>query len=360
MAENTENTVIGDVVKQEEDGEYCREARTVADGQVLSLGEIAYLKAADSKMYACAAAVDEVQTITPNVETGVDEVHTIATDAAFTAGQLAITIWAPDGTPIPVAVPWNTSVAQTITDWNTKVTVAATVWAGTASVGAVLTSADSGVTLVLTFSGVGFTNLPIPHLTVMDLDGTTTTTNATTVRTAIGEGGTGTGYWRIGLINSSGVFLWTEAIAHDADATAISLAITNAIGSALVVATGGPLGGATPAAVALTWSGAAYTELPQELVQIDVSDIEGLAHVTIVETTSGHAAGGDASAVCIQPGGSAPSGADGTALFIVRGPCVLNQDALVVPTGGLAAAKGALLLLGIVTRDQPELSSVLT
>ena len=422
-------------------------------------------------MIACGVAVDEVQTITPNVETGVDEVqtitpsvgsnadevHTITNDAAVTAGFLSITVWAPDGTPIPVSVPWNANITTTISDWNTKMTVAATVWAGEASVGAVLTSADSGVTLVLTFSGVGFTNNPIPHLSVEDIDGATTTTNATTVlttagsgtiaygtyrlgvydvagdlnwtsplahdavaatietaltdalgsngiavtggpmsgptaivltygdgdttfnnrpfglvrvdtgnltglddldivRTTIGEGETGGGYWRIGLVNSSGVFLWTEGIAHDADATAISLAITNAIGSALVVATGGPLGGASPAAVVLTWSGAAYTELPQDLVKIDVSDIEGLAHVTVVETTAGHTSGGDATAVALT---AFADSSDGTAIFIVRSPCYLNADAMTYPASGQTNAVAALKALGIIALDEPTLQEVL-
>ncbi len=468
MASNTEAIVIGDVVKQEEDGYYCREERTTLASEVISIGEVCLLNSA-SKMIACGVAVDEVQTITPNVEAGVNEVqtitpsvgananevHTITFDAAMTAGVLDVTYWAPDGTPIPVAVAWDTDWATTMAAWNTQSTVAATVWAGGASVGAVMTG--TATVPILTYSGVGFTNNPITTLALADVGATTGPVNATTVlttagsgviargfyrlgitdlsgnlqwtpliahdgnaaaintglddalglagvvatggpmngptaivltysgtgytnrphamvevaygdlvglddvsivRTTIGEGETGGGYWRLGLKNLSGVFLWTENIAHDANLAAINLAIENALGAAsLVVASGGPLGGASPAALVITFSGTGYTELPQEMVQVDVSDVEGLAHVTIVETTAGHTAGGDATAVALTAFSSA---SDGTAIFIFRGPCILDADAMTYPTGGQANAVAALKELGIAALSEPTLTEVLT
>ena len=178
MATKTMNDVIGDVVKMEQPSDYSREKKTAKTGVTLNIGSLAY---ADSTgdMIPTGVAVDEVQTITPSVGANADEVHTITNDAAISAGELSITYYAPDGTPIPVSVAFNSSVAQTITDWNTKSTVAATVWAGEASVGAVLTSGDSGVTHVLTFSGVGFTNNPIGKLSLADISGTTGTTFGT-------------------------------------------------------------------------------------------------------------------------------------------------------------------------------------
>lgn len=472
MASNTESIVIGDIVKLEADGYHCREERTTKDGQVISIGEVCRLLASDSKMYACGAAVDEVQTITPNVETGVDEVQTITpavgsnADAVQTitvggtssGGTLKLGFRPLDDPGGPIlwtdTIAWNGTEATMTTSVNTAldnllgstevvcgtiadtaslvmvltfsgtnatnrphglVSVDVSALTGASTVGVVMTTPGSGLinggnyrlgvydvagdlnwtyplahdanaaaietaltdalgavnginvtggpmngptAIVLTYDAEAtFANRPF-GLVVADVNDLFGLDDLSIVRTTIGEGETGGGYWRIGLINAAGVFLWTEGIAHDADATAISLAITNAIGSALVVATGGPLGGASPAAVVLTWSGAAYTELPQEMVQVDVSDIEGLAHVTLVETTSGHTAGGDATAVALTA--SSPSGADGTAIFIFQGPCTLDADAMTYPTGGQANAVAALKALGIRALSEPTLTEVLT
>jgi hypothetical protein len=65
MSTLTSAKKVGDIVRFEVDGGmgYCREYRTVLDGQDFSIGEVGYLNS-DSKMVACGAGVAEVQTLT--------------------------------------------------------------------------------------------------------------------------------------------------------------------------------------------------------------------------------------------------------------------------------------------------------
>lgn len=169
MASQTEGIRLTDVVKHEEEGHYCRESRIVKDNETLSIGEICF-KDGSSEMVACAAAADEVQTIT--------------FDAAMTAGELTITIVTPDGFALPVSVVWNATWSGTMGDWNTAMTAAATAWASEASVGAVMTG--TATVPILTFSGVGFTDKPFDPVDV-DISGTTGPTYANVAETARGH-----------------------------------------------------------------------------------------------------------------------------------------------------------------------------
>jgi len=208
--------------------------------------------------------------------------------------------------------------------------------------------------IVLTYSGTGYTNMPHAHALVdfVDLAGCD---DISIVMTTPGEGTINAGTWRLGLTTAAGVKVWTQPIAYNGNAAAINTAIDEVIPSTLVVASGGPI--STPAAVILTFSGAAYLALPQPMVEVDINDLDGCDSATITETTAGHSAGGDAEMISL--GAYAPSGADGSGLFLTRGPCIVDQDQLTVPTGGLANAIVALEALGIVCRDEPIASTVL-
>jgi len=170
MSTKTEGVLVHDVLRYEASALYCREDHTVLDGEVITIGEICKLNS-DSKVVACAAAADEVQTIT--------------FDAAMTAGELTITIFTPDGEPITASVAWDTDWATTMAAWNTAITAAATAWYGAASVGAVMTG--TATVPILTYSGVGFTSLAIPKLAEVDISGTTGPTQATVAQTTEGH-----------------------------------------------------------------------------------------------------------------------------------------------------------------------------
>jgi len=246
-----------------------------------------------------AADVDEVQTITPTVGANADEVHTITFDAAITAGQLNITYFAPDDTPIPVSVAWDTNIATTIAAWNVASVAAATAQQGGASNGAVLTG--DATTLTLTYSGVGFTNTPIPQVAEADVGATTGPVGASTVLTTAGSGVIGGGTYRISATDSNGDTKITGEIAHDANAAAINTALDDAFGASQIVATGGPISG--PTAVVLTFSGSNYDATAQTMVEVDVSDLRGCDDVTVTETTAAVTAGGNdfINASLVQP-----------------------------------------------------------
>lgn len=161
----TETTRIEDVIGWEQDIRYSRESKVVLDGQTFLVGGIGYLNAADKAVEAVATA---------------NQVDTITFSAAMTAGQYAVTIYAPDGTPLSVAVAWDTNWATTMAAINVAITAAATAWAGEASVGAVMTG--TATAQILTYSGVGFTLLET-KLPVSDIDGTTGPTSSSVVRT---------------------------------------------------------------------------------------------------------------------------------------------------------------------------------
>lgn len=360
MVAVNEGLVVSDVIKYEQAQGYSREAKTVLDGQVLVLGEVCK-EDANGKMITAAAAADEVQTITPSIAAAldevqtitpsvgadVDEVHTITFDAAMSAGELDITIFAPDGSPIPVAVPWTSDWPGTMAAWNAAVTAAATVWAGEASVGAVMTG--TATIPVLTFSGVKFTHNPIPNISLADVSETTGPTNATSVRSAAGSGVIAQGTYRLGITDLAGNLQWTPPIAHDAVAADINTALDDAMGGALVVASGGPM--STPANVILTYSGTGYTHLPQEPVQIDYADLVGLDDVSIVRTAVGAGvvrADGTYRLGIVDPSGdllwTGPIAADANAAAIITALDDATGGAHVVATGGPLSTPADIIL----------------
>lgn len=163
------------------------------------------------------------------------------------------------------------------------------------------------------------------------------------------------GTFKIGItlpqsdINKPGTVIWTDTIAWNATfatvITNINAALDNAFGSGLIVATG-----TAWTAISLTFSGAGWTEIPIELVDLDCAALTGADVPVVTRTTAGHAAGGDATHVALE---TVTGDGTLTCLTIARGPCVLDQNRLTVPTGGLANVVAALKALGIVARPEP-------
>lgn len=96
----------------------------------------------------------------------------------------------------------------------------------------------------------------------------------------------------------------------------------------------------------VTFSGTGATDLSHRLMAIDIGNLTGATGATIVQTTEGHAAGSDTTLVALEA--ASPSGDDGAAVFLVRGPAIIDADRLTVTSGGTAAAVTALRRLGIL------------
>lgn len=160
-------------------------------------------------------------------------------NAVAASDTVQVTLMTADGIPIVVeAVPFNTSVAQTVTDLNTAITQAATQYAGGASVGAVAASAD-GITWTLTYSGVGFAGLAWGLARVLHFDNTAIGTVTITRTTAGGSAGN-----RVGALADS-------ICVNDTDASAADVANTPFIVRDAVVNDGGLVyGGGDPTACA--------------------------------------------------------------------------------------------------------------
>lgn len=157
----SENNVIGDILKWEEDERISRKLLTLATNQTISLGQV--LCGPDTGKTALPAAVNEVQTITFG--------------AAMTAGTLQIAIKAVTGQWLWFTQAWDTNWATTMAAFNTKFDAALgaskVVMTGTATVP------------VLTFSGTGYAGLA-QELVQVNASAATGVTTVSIARTATG------------------------------------------------------------------------------------------------------------------------------------------------------------------------------
>ncbi len=295
----TEGLVIGDVLKSEEAMRRSRANLTVLSGGSVALGEACRQNSAGKVVpLADVAAVDEAQTITPTVGSDVDEVQTIVPSVGSNADAVqVITVGGthsggtirfgvrdsgdPDG-----AIAWGIACA-----WNaTEATMTATIQAALDTIcganGIVLTEIPNTAACVFTFtfSGTGYTNKVQGEVEV-DASAMTGATTVSVATTTPGAGTITAGSYRLGITDVDGNVQWTPIIAWNANAAAIITALDDAMGAALVVATGGPM--STPANVVLTYSGVAYTHVPQSLVQFDIDELVGCDDLSIVRTTPG-------------------------------------------------------------------------
>jgi len=93
-----------------------------------------------------------------------------------------------------------------------------------------------------------------------------------------------------------------------------------------------------------------------------VLDGEVLAIGTVCETATGKkiqaTTAGNADSICLE-NDIAPVGADGSAVFLVRGPCIINEDQLDYNSLTKATVDAALAAFGILVRSEPVKSSQL-
>ncbi len=156
-----------------------------------------------------------------------------------------------------------------------------------------------------------------------------------------------------------GYVIWTDAISWSGtDATylaAINAALDALLGSSKIVATA-IAATDTDLGFVLTFSGTGYAGLPQPLVEVDASALTSVTTTTVTSTTDGSAVGGDATMVCLED--VSPVGADGKAMFLVRGPAMIDKAELTVPTNGLANVVSALEALNppIFSLAEPTLT----
>ncbi len=102
------------------------------------------------------------------------------------------------------------------------------------------------------------------------------------------------GSWTFSFRDSSGAKVITDPIAFDANTAAIQTGIDTALGANKVV-----INGTAITAMVLTYSGADYAGLPQELAILDVSDLTGEEDSSVSRTTAG-GAGGESGADEVQ------------------------------------------------------------
>ena len=229
MATETETGKIGDIVKMEAPNNYCRETKTVLDGETLVLGQVAKLNSASKVVALSSAAVNEVQTITMT---------------GFAAGTCRIKLTDP--------VTGTEELSGEI--------------ANDASTSAIKTALEACSIVATDDIAVGGT----------DIDNFTLTFQGN---------------------NWAGVNVAPVEIQFSSDATADTEAI-------------------------------------------------------VTETTRGGGLGSDAELILLEA--ASPSGADGAAGCLVRGPAVVDIDQLTFPTGAAAAVTAARDTVGIVCREEPD------
>jgi len=166
MTLQTEDIVIGDVVKMEHPSDYSREEAVVADGETLVVGTICTKDASTDQLSALTVEVDEVQLI--------------AITGTLTAGTFTLTFVDLNGdvhTTDPIAYDAITSAIQTGVDTAlgaSKVTVG----------GTAITA------MTFTFDGTGYAGLAQTKIVLDTSSLTGVEDNAVGVTTAGGVGGT--------------------------------------------------------------------------------------------------------------------------------------------------------------------------
>lgn len=117
----------------------------------------------------------------------------------------------------------------------------------------------------------------------------------------------------------------------------------------------------------ITYSGTQYQGINVPLTTVDVSSWTGVSVCTFVQTTPGSDTAGDAILItepanvwgmCLENLGTLS--ADTKALFLVRGPAVVNSAQLGINSLVLGEIEAALLRLGIVARSEPATSEFQT
>jgi hypothetical protein len=137
--------------------------------------------------------------------------------------------------------------------------------------------------------------------------------------------------------------------ATEATMTASILAAMDAVFGASDVVTIATIADTDIPVIVLTFGGTGAAGLQHRLVDVDIGGLTGSVTATVAITTNAEGSG-DATHVALEA--VSPSGADGAAVFLVRGPSIVDGDRLTVATSGKAAAVAALLRVGILSLDE--------
>ncbi len=342
MATQEEAQRIDDVLRMEAGMFYSREKRTVSSGQSILIGQVCQGTVAATVLLAAGTgavnAVDEVQTVTIVEDADVPEVQTLAITGTPTGGTFALGYQGA----------WTTALAYGASDGDIETALEAL-----ATIAGVAVSSK-----VITWDAAG------PRDMIdLDIDMLTGGTPAgSIVRTTPGTAGLSAGSFKLGIVDLNGDMQWTGDIAYDANAAAINTALDAVLGATLVVAAGG----GAPLVFTLTFSGAGYTELPQPLVLIDISELVGADSVDVTETVAGAVAigiiGPGLAANCISLEDVDASSGALEGMFLVRHGVVakagLVYGANVTTTPQKAAVDVVLAAAGMVVRDGPTYTTL--
>ncbi len=137
--------------------------------------------------------------------------------------------------------------------------------------------------------------------------------------------------------------------ATEATMTASILAAMDAVFAAGNVVTIATIADTDVPVIVLTFGGTGAAALQHRLVDVDISGLTGCVTATVAITTNAEGSG-DATHIALEA--ASPSSEDGAAVFLVRGPAMIDADRLTVASSGKAAAVAALLRVGIVSLDE--------
>lgn len=158
-------------------------------------------------------------------------------------------------------------------------------------------------------------------------------------------------------------FVTTPLIADAAAHAVINDALDNVLGGGAVVSSGT----VESTSWVLTYSGEQYKGIDVPLAVVDVSAWTGISVCTFVQTTAGSLTSKKAvlvtvaetvKGICLENLGTLS--ADATALFLVRGPAIVNANQLGINSLALATIKESLARLGIIARSEPATSEFQT
>ena len=158
-------------------------------------------------------------------------------------------------------------------------------------------------------------------------------------------------------------FVTTSLIADAAAHAVINDALDNVLGGGAVVSSGT----IESTSWVLTYSGEQYKGIDVPLATVDVSDWTGVTVCTFAQTTAGSLTSKKAvlvtvaetvKGICLENLGTLA--AYTKALFLVRGPAIVNANQLGINSLALATIKEALARLEILARDEPATSDLQT
>jgi hypothetical protein len=334
MSTQSEAKTIGDVVRSEGPNNICREIKTVAATTVLDMGSVCKVDSSGNMVPLAGGSIDDVQTFDPASDPSAGNVRFKHTDSE---GTVLTTAW----------------IAEDAAD--SVIEAALNAVLGTSAVSVTGTFATS---VVVTFDGTGYTTRYQNLMEIeadADFDGGVITSTHTTegglpnaVHT-ITCTGLAAGTARLGLTDpATGDVHWTDELAFNTSGANWEVEIETlaaVFGDDDIKVTGTDLA----AGITLTYSGGVWAGRATPLVQIHLSDdATATAHPVIDEVQGGAET---PAGICLEE--VASSASTQSALFLVRGPAIVNKSQVNWEGAEPDAAAIALdSVLGITVRDE--------